>query len=287
MYDKDYYRILGVIDSAEDIVIRAAYKALAQRYHPDKFEGDPQQAKHFMQEINEAYSVLSDLEQKRQYDAWYSEQRRKEEYQADEDDELSDAMKADDKDWKLACDIYPELEAEFARLNRIASRLAMTFKILMLESKQFPSSKGIAERMEDDFFKTYFGSNPMLLSFAKEVVFSGDKKAAKKLNEYIRVLGTNIDPRRLIDKVCDTCGVFNHHKAQAEAEEREKREAQEKAEAAEHALKTLTNLTTGHFKCANCNYYGPVERYKAKLLKGETTGYKCPICGATDNVILK
>jgi len=29
---KDYYRILGVVEDAEDVVLRAAYKALAQRY---------------------------------------------------------------------------------------------------------------------------------------------------------------------------------------------------------------------------------------------------------------
>ena len=34
IFNKDYYRILGVIPSAEDFIIRAAYKALAQRYHP-------------------------------------------------------------------------------------------------------------------------------------------------------------------------------------------------------------------------------------------------------------
>ena len=37
--DKDYYRILGVLDDAEDIVIKAAYRALAQRYHPDRWQG--------------------------------------------------------------------------------------------------------------------------------------------------------------------------------------------------------------------------------------------------------
>ena len=35
----DYYAVLGVNPGAEDIVIRAAYKALAQRYHPDRFSG--------------------------------------------------------------------------------------------------------------------------------------------------------------------------------------------------------------------------------------------------------
>jgi len=33
---KVYYRILAILDDAEDIVIRAAYKVLAQKYHPHK-----------------------------------------------------------------------------------------------------------------------------------------------------------------------------------------------------------------------------------------------------------
>jgi molecular chaperone DnaJ len=38
--DKDYYGILGVSPHAEFVVIKAAYKALASRYHPDKSAGD-------------------------------------------------------------------------------------------------------------------------------------------------------------------------------------------------------------------------------------------------------
>ena len=56
--NKDYYAVLGVLPTAEDAVIRAAYKALAQRYHPDR--NDSESAKERMQEINEAYSILSD-----------------------------------------------------------------------------------------------------------------------------------------------------------------------------------------------------------------------------------
>ena len=33
----NHYSILGVATNAEDVVIRAAYRALVQRYHPDKF----------------------------------------------------------------------------------------------------------------------------------------------------------------------------------------------------------------------------------------------------------
>ena len=63
-FNKDYYAILGVHPSAEKVVIDAAYKALAKRYHPDKNQNDPETSKRQMQEINEVYEILSN-EQKR------------------------------------------------------------------------------------------------------------------------------------------------------------------------------------------------------------------------------
>jgi DnaJ-class molecular chaperone len=65
---KDYYRILGVLDDAEDIIIKAAYRALAQRYHPDKWGGNQNDANKRMAEINEAYNELSDTARRKKYD---------------------------------------------------------------------------------------------------------------------------------------------------------------------------------------------------------------------------
>jgi molecular chaperone DnaJ len=65
---KDYYAILAVTPAAEDVVIRAAYKALVQRYHPDRHPGDQTEANAKMAEINEAFSVLSDPMKRKQYD---------------------------------------------------------------------------------------------------------------------------------------------------------------------------------------------------------------------------
>jgi curved DNA-binding protein CbpA len=64
----DYYAVLGVHPSAEDIVIRAAYKALAQRYHPDRFVGSKDEAHRRMSEISIAYEVLADPLLRPQYD---------------------------------------------------------------------------------------------------------------------------------------------------------------------------------------------------------------------------
>ncbi len=66
---KDHYATLGVARDAEAIVIRAAYKALSQRYHPDKCPPDEHEAAHRrMSEINEAFDVLGDPLLRRLYD---------------------------------------------------------------------------------------------------------------------------------------------------------------------------------------------------------------------------
>ena len=67
-YKTDLYQILGVLEDAEDIVIRAAYKALAQKYHPDKWTGDKITASERMKLINDAYTILSDPIKRKEYD---------------------------------------------------------------------------------------------------------------------------------------------------------------------------------------------------------------------------
>ena len=63
---KNYYKILEINEYASQEVIKAAYKALAKKYHPDNCGKDMQKKR--MTEINEAYQVLSDPEQKVKYD---------------------------------------------------------------------------------------------------------------------------------------------------------------------------------------------------------------------------
>lgn len=66
---KNYYRVLGLSDNAEDVVIRAAFKLLAHRHHPDKCLEDPAIANQRMAQINESYNTLSDIALKAAYDA--------------------------------------------------------------------------------------------------------------------------------------------------------------------------------------------------------------------------
>lgn len=67
---KDYYEILQVHPRAEGEVIAAAYRKLAQMYHPDSRKDDPS-ASARMVEINEAKEVLSDPQRRSRYDQLY------------------------------------------------------------------------------------------------------------------------------------------------------------------------------------------------------------------------
>ena len=67
MSKRDYYEILGVSRTASDQDIKSAYRRLAVQHHPDKNPGDADAEDRF-KEAAEAYSVLSDGEQRRRYD---------------------------------------------------------------------------------------------------------------------------------------------------------------------------------------------------------------------------
>jgi len=64
---RDYYEILGVTRTATDQEIKSAYRRLAVKYHPDKNPNDATAEEKF-KEAAEAYSVLSNDEQRKRYD---------------------------------------------------------------------------------------------------------------------------------------------------------------------------------------------------------------------------
>lgn len=64
---KDYYKVLGVSESADQKAIRQAYRKLARQYHPDVNPGDKAAEERF-KEVNEANEVLSDPDKRKKYD---------------------------------------------------------------------------------------------------------------------------------------------------------------------------------------------------------------------------
>ncbi|WP_427869819.1 DnaJ C-terminal domain-containing protein [Leucobacter luti] len=65
--EKDFYKVLGVSKGVDDAALKKAYRKLARQFHPDSNPGDAKAEARF-KEISEAYSVLSDKEQRAEYD---------------------------------------------------------------------------------------------------------------------------------------------------------------------------------------------------------------------------
>lgn len=70
-----HYDSLKVTEDAPQEVIRAAYRVLSLKYHPDTSSGSPQ-ALRMMQTLNEAYAILSDAGKRADYDGELHRLRR-------------------------------------------------------------------------------------------------------------------------------------------------------------------------------------------------------------------
>ncbi len=67
MSKRDYYEILSVSREVSSAELKASYRKLAMKYHPDKNQGDPAAEDKF-KEASEAYEVLSDADKRARYD---------------------------------------------------------------------------------------------------------------------------------------------------------------------------------------------------------------------------
>jgi curved DNA-binding protein len=76
----DYYKVLGVAKTANEKEIKAAYRKLARKHHPD-VNPDSKDAEIKFKEINEANEVLSDPEKRKKYDKYGKDWKHGEEYE--------------------------------------------------------------------------------------------------------------------------------------------------------------------------------------------------------------
>jgi len=70
---KDYYRTLRVRPTADDVTIKAAFRRLALKHHPDVARS--RRAARRFPNIQEAYAVLVDPEKRRKYDRVYRDRK--------------------------------------------------------------------------------------------------------------------------------------------------------------------------------------------------------------------
>ena len=198
---KNYYETLGVLKSADEAVIRAAYKALAQKYHPDKNPHSTEESYKKFIEIQEAYEILSHKEKRKAYDSIFHADNFSGGGFFDDtstDEELSDPLI---NDWLVASKYYPNLIDAEEKLSCLSKKLSYAYKAYILKEKLFNQCLKISEDFEKNFLKQFFGDNREILAFARYLIFIKNKAAIKDLNEAIRVLGENHDPKSIIKRI--------------------------------------------------------------------------------------
>lgn len=189
MNERDHYQILGLVPDAEAAVIRAAYRALAVIYHPDKNSDEHDVEK--MQLINAAYEVLSDPNKRKQYDASCAAQSHNA-TSVEFDNERPFSTSPIDNPWSVATDFYRNIDSEASDLQRISWRLSFAFKLELLEGKNFGDSAKIAKKLKAEYLSRYFGTDKNIQAYAEQLIKAGRKDAALYLNEIVNVMGSSV-----------------------------------------------------------------------------------------------
>ena len=78
---RTHYDNLKVAHNAPDTVIRAAYKSLMQKYHPDKFAGSDEEALRIAKVIKQSYEILIDPVKRKEHDQWIEAKRKRKQMQ--------------------------------------------------------------------------------------------------------------------------------------------------------------------------------------------------------------
>lgn len=193
----DYYAILHVLPSADADVIKAAFRVLARRYHPDCCTGSKEAAHRRMQEINAAYEVLSDEQKRAAYDRERGQAKSEAEFDGagDETDVLFE------QDWQVACKYCPDAKVCFDYLSRFSTKLAFSYASYLIDTKKFQTCREIAQKFHNEFASNYFGGNLLIQRFASQLLLCGEKEAAKAINQAVRVLGKSLSVDQLTQKV--------------------------------------------------------------------------------------
>jgi curved DNA-binding protein CbpA len=201
MPEIDHYSVLGVLPTADEVVVRAAYRALAQRYHPDKWRGDLKEATERMVEINAAYAVLSDPIKRREYDKTHGSGRQAELDDRDDDRDKEPNYDPLLDDWQIAVGFYPDLLDIEKSLAKFSWRVAYAYRATLLQTQRFDDRRQVAQAIERDYLERFFGKDKDVVEFARSLILIGNRQAARALNQAVRVLGSKSDANRIIDRI--------------------------------------------------------------------------------------
>ena len=165
-----------------DVVIKAAFRALAKEYHPDRANAESGDTERFI-EIQTAYSVLSKPQSRNEYDA-----ELRETFMA-HDVPLAASVAVSGVPspipWPSATHGTTDIERICARLGLYSEALSQSFHDAYLRGECGDEPWRFAEEMERSFFREYFGEDPDVQSLARLLLLGSRAGAALTLNQLV------------------------------------------------------------------------------------------------------
>jgi DnaJ domain len=188
----DHYQTLGLARHAEPVVVKAAYRALASCYHPDR--NPAPDAIERIQRINAAHEVLCDPVRRRAYDATLSGEPPPDDTDPETPDPLAER-------WQIAAGFFPDLRRLHRRLQRLSLRVGEDFRLQLLQHQHYGEAQGLADRLRTDFLHRHFGPDPALQAYAEQLVLAREVEAARLVGRIVSVLGSSVSADSVREKV--------------------------------------------------------------------------------------
>lgn len=188
----DHYQALGLARHAEPVVVKAAYRALASLYHPDR--NPAPDAIERIQRINIAHDVLSDPVRRHAYDATLAGEIPPEAPHHDGPDPLAER-------WQIAAGFFPEIRRHHARLDRLSVHMGEEFRLHLLQHQNYAEATALAHRLRTDFLTRHFGTDEALHAYAEQLVMAREIDAARFVGQIVAVLGQSVSADSVREKV--------------------------------------------------------------------------------------
>jgi hypothetical protein len=179
---RTHYDVLGVAPDSPEVVIKAAYRALAKEFHPDRADANATDTNRFI-EIQEAYAVLSKPASRSEYDEELREAALFQTPPMVPEAEVGGApapFHLNGAEQGAA-----QIERICARLALYSDTLAQSFHEAHLRGECGDDPWRFAGEMEKGFFRQYFGEDPDIQALAKMLMLSSRTAAAMALNKLV------------------------------------------------------------------------------------------------------
>lgn len=213
----DYYKIIGVQSNATSSEIKAAYRELAKKYHPDK---NPKEAE-FFKKINEAYKVLSVPATRKQYDMQKKEITNKNTNFTNFTQQIPSFNK--------------EFDDAMSELNRVFNSEEFLVAVNKANELQPPELRGFNMFQGLTNYNPYNNCNSSITSYSTSTVSSMDDNGRVKTT--IKTIMNNNISEKTEEDTDDNIKILLENSKQKE----------------KHVRKNITKQTTKQTKVTNSN----------------------------------